>query len=122
MPSDNEIEHIAKVAATAAAEVVATAAAAATTVANTASAAAASLQATQAADMAYIKKDIAEINAKLDNKYVTKDETVKVKEMSYDHETRMRVVEKSVTQTQTYGAVALILLGIAEVALRVFWK
>lgn len=88
---DRELNQVANVAATAAAELVKTAAQAAANVANTAASAAHILAESTRIDLGYIKSDIAEIKQRLDNKYVSVEVFEPVKRVVYGIVTLMLV-------------------------------
>lgn len=90
---------------------------------NTANAAATSAATTavMSTDIAYIKRDIAEIKAsfqELSTKYAIKadiDTMVKDGQLVHeDHETRIRSLEKTQTQTLTWGTVGILAIGVIE--------
>ena len=48
------------------------------------------------------------------NMYVTQDQHRELTKSVSDHETRLRLTEKSITQIMTWGAVGIIVLGVIE--------
>lgn len=72
-------------------------------------------------DIKYIQKDIAEINTllhSLSTEYVTKETmdtaTGESNLIHVDHETRIRLLEKTATQIMTWGTVAMLAIGVIE--------
>ena len=66
-----------------------------------------------------IQFDVTELK-KQNNIYVTQTEHSEVVKIGSDHETRIRLLEVSVTKVMQWGVIALIILGIAEFLVQKF--
>ena len=64
-----------------------------------------------------IKESLAEVKEtmnKIETNYIKPEQHKVLADTVCDHETRLRDSEKSIIQIRTYGAIALVLLGIIE--------
>ena len=69
-----------------------------------------------------LEKKVDIISTKLDTKYTTTEEHAAVVEKLNDHDTRIKILEVTVTKIWSYGTALIFILGIIQFLLGQFWK
>ena len=77
-------------------------------------------------DMEYLKKDVAEIKIKLDEKYTTIEEHLEVVNIQKDHESRVRLLEgfrdTPMGKMLAMGSLSGLVVGALLLVISHFWK